>query len=376
MGKRGLVCSLLSAGIVVIPAAAHACGGLVAADGAVNLSRTTTLAAYVDGVEHYITGFEFTGLGGNKFGSIVPLPGEPTSVKRAGDWTLQRLLQEVQGFGASGGFSVEAAVAPFADRATVVLEAKIDALDITVVKGGAAGVAQWALDEGFSLSPDSPEILEFYAKRSPYFMAASFDAKRAAKLGQGAGDSTPIHVTIPIEEPWVPLRILTLGRTPSEFIEADIFLLTPEAPAMLPVPRGAGNEAGLPVAGGLRVEVSQPATAQLLTDLASDKGMKWLPKSGMHFTYLQLAGESRKVGYDLALDPSGRGRPSWRAAGFPAGIGGIEQNPVAGPKIVRDVRTVEVPVAAVDRSGWIATTTILILVLAVMLLRTTLLNRR
>jgi len=46
-----------------------ACGGLVAPNGSVNLVRTTTLAAYVDGVEHYVTSFEFTGAGGGKFGS-------------------------------------------------------------------------------------------------------------------------------------------------------------------------------------------------------------------------------------------------------------------------------------------------------------------
>ncbi|MBA3291365.1 MAG: hypothetical protein H0U17_07720, partial [Actinobacteria bacterium] len=32
-----------------------ACGGLVAPNGSVNLTKTTTLAAYVDGVEHYVT---------------------------------------------------------------------------------------------------------------------------------------------------------------------------------------------------------------------------------------------------------------------------------------------------------------------------------
>lgn len=369
MGKRSVFCSLVTAGIVVLPTAAQACGGLVAPDGAVNLARTTTLAAYVEGIEHYITAFEFTGLGGNKFGSIVPLPGEPTDVKRAGDWTLQRLLQEVQpptGFGAGEVVQVDALTAA---PAVVVLETKIDALDITVVKGGATGVAQWALEEGFVLSPDAPEVLDFYAQRSGYFMAASFDAKRAARLGQTAGDSTPIHVTIPIEDPWVPLRILTLGRQAEERIEADLFLLTAQAPSMLPVPVGAGNADRLPVARGLTVRASQRARTELLTDLASDKGMKWLPERGMWFTYLELNGEADEIGYDLAIDPSGEGRPSWRSAGFPRGIFGPQQNPVAGPRIVREIQTVEVPVASVDRTGWVATATLMILALAVALMR-------
>src|SRR5687767_12066880 len=75
---------------------ALACGGLVAPNGSVSLTRTTTLAAYKDGVEHYVTSFEFSGAGGGKFGSIVPLPDVPTNVRRGGRWTLQRLVQEVQ----------------------------------------------------------------------------------------------------------------------------------------------------------------------------------------------------------------------------------------------------------------------------------------
>ena len=47
-----------------------ACGGLIGPNGAVNLLRTTTFAGYHDGMEHYVTAFQFAG-GGGKFGSIV-----------------------------------------------------------------------------------------------------------------------------------------------------------------------------------------------------------------------------------------------------------------------------------------------------------------
>ena len=63
-------------------------------NGTIQLTRTTTLAAYHDGVERYVTSFEFTGEGA-EVGSIVPLPGVPTKVERGGDWTLQRLQREV-----------------------------------------------------------------------------------------------------------------------------------------------------------------------------------------------------------------------------------------------------------------------------------------
>src|SRR5213593_834426 len=69
-----------------------ACGGLIGPNGAVNLLRTTTFAGYPDGVEHYVTAFEFGG--GGAFGSLIPLPGVPSDVVKGGDWTLQRLVRE------------------------------------------------------------------------------------------------------------------------------------------------------------------------------------------------------------------------------------------------------------------------------------------
>ena len=74
---------------------ALACGGLVAPNGTINLLKTTTLAAYHRGIEHYVTSFEFAGEGAAEVGSIVPLPGVPTRVVKAGGWTLQRLVEEV-----------------------------------------------------------------------------------------------------------------------------------------------------------------------------------------------------------------------------------------------------------------------------------------
>ena len=80
--------------VVLVAAPAAACGGLVGANGTIKLTRTTTLAAYHDGVERYVTSFEFDGQG-KEVGSIVPLPGVPSTVERGGDWTLQRLEREV-----------------------------------------------------------------------------------------------------------------------------------------------------------------------------------------------------------------------------------------------------------------------------------------
>jgi len=38
--------------------------------------QPTTLAGYHDGIEHYVTSFEFSGTG-ESVGSIIPLPAEP-----------------------------------------------------------------------------------------------------------------------------------------------------------------------------------------------------------------------------------------------------------------------------------------------------------
>ena len=166
--------------ILVLAAPTLACGGLIGPNGAVNLLRTTTLAGYHDGVEHYVTAFEFAG-GGGAFGSITPLPGIPSSVVRGGDWTLQRLVRETNPpppalFFANAGAADS--------RAEVLQQVRIDALDITILKGGGAEIGVWAKEHGFSLPPDAPEVLDFYAERSPIFMAASFDADAAAARGR------------------------------------------------------------------------------------------------------------------------------------------------------------------------------------------------
>src|SRR5205823_7279999 len=94
-GMRRLLAAAAVAVFTLLIAAGPmlACGGLIGPNGAVNLLRTTTFAGYHDGIEHYLTAFQFAG-GGGKFGSITPLPGIPTSVERGGDWTLQRLVRE------------------------------------------------------------------------------------------------------------------------------------------------------------------------------------------------------------------------------------------------------------------------------------------
>lgn len=272
-------------------ASALACGGLIGPRGSVNLIETTTLAAYHDGVEHYITSFKFAGAGG-QFGSIVPLPGRPTKVERGGDWTLQRLVKETSPPAQDVALLAGAGRATSA-KAQVILEATIDALDITVLKGGGDEVGVWAKDNGFTLPPDAPEVLDHYGAKSPYFMAAKFDADEAAKRGQQIGDGTPIHLTIPTDDPWVPLRILGLGKSDGELVRADVYLLTDEEPSIAQ----AGSDA-------IQLLRSDRASGGLMQDLRSDKGMDWMPDDRMWLTFIKVEATAGELDFDLEVDDS------------------------------------------------------------------------
>jgi hypothetical protein len=305
VNRRRLLLAAATSLVAAVAAAgpALACAGLVTPSGNVKLTRTATLSAWHAGYEHYITAFTFTG-GGAEVGSIVPLPGVPSKApERGGDWTLQRLEREFQPQPQRAAGPEAAATSGDAEE---VYNTRIDALDITILKGGGEAVARWAKEHGFSLTPDAPEVLDFYGARSPVFMAARFDATAARENGQQEGEGTPIHITIPLEQPWVPLRILGLGRPAEETISADVYLLTPDKPNLLPRP----NE-------GLVEVRSEWASQSLLDDLRSDQGMEWVPGKAWA-TYLRVGEEPSQLRYDLAIDAAGTGAPSPVMAGLEA----------------------------------------------------------
>jgi uncharacterized protein DUF2330 len=302
MRRLGSVLTATLVALIITAGPAAACGGLIGPNGAVNLLRTTTFAGYSNGVEHYITAFQFAG-GGGSFGSITPLPGVPSSVVKGGDWTLQRLIRETAPPVPLAFFDRAAAGAPSAEE---ILKVRIDALDITVLRGGSGQIGQWAKDHGFRLPPDAPEVLDFYARRSQIFLAAAFDADAAAERGQQLGDGTPVHITIPTDDPWVPLRILALGKGGTERIDADVFLLTERRPSLMPTPIGRN---------GLELAHFAPATQSLLDDLRSDRDMEWVPQSAW-LTQIRIDASASQLKYDLAIDASGAGTPSRVDAGF------------------------------------------------------------
>jgi len=332
-----------SAALLTFAAPTLACGGLIGPNGAVNLLRTTTFAGYHDGVEHYVTAFEFAG-GGGAFGSITPLPGIPTDVVRGGDWTLQRLVRETDPVRELAFAAADASIGS-AREAEVLLETTIDALDITILRGGGDEVGLWAKNHGFRLPPDSPEVLDFYADRSPIFMAAAFDADAAAARGQAIGDGTPVHLTIPTDNPWVPLRILGLGKAGGELVEADVYLLTDIKPALLP------NAGAFAEGEGLILDHSAAASEALLADLRSDVGMEWIPAAAW-LTKVVIASEAGDLDFDLAIDASGAGRPSAVDAGFaPFGTKPAPRPPVALYLLLAALAVVAIPVLLSGAGG-------------------------
>ena len=246
--KRRITTVLLTviAAMLIAPAA-YACGFLVSPNGSVQLGKTTTFVAWEDGIEHYITNFTFEGPA-EPFGSLIPLPAIPTDVIRAGDWTLQRLKREVSPVELELARAALAEV-PAAD-VKVLLRTRIDSLDIVVLEGGGPDVLAWVNENGFNLpeGPETDHMLDYYASRSPYFLAARFDPDAASEDDFVAGDGIPVQITMPTERPWVPeagwftyLRLETeaenvvydlsvgVGDTPPSFVDAGLMRLEPSA---------------------------------------------------------------------------------------------------------------------------------------------------
>jgi uncharacterized protein DUF2330 len=314
MSRRLLTTAALCLGLLALGSgAAFACGGLVAPGHAEVLRKAVTLSAWHDGLEHYVTGFEYAGTA-TRFGYIIPLPGNPTKIEKAGDWTLERLEREINPV----RFAPEALAADATGRAQVLQQVTIEALDITVVRGAGDEVAAWARANGFALTPDAPEVLGRYASEGAVFALARFNATEAARRDLSEGQGQVIHFTIPTSGPWIPLRILALGKSSVEVVDADLFLLTDRAPALL------HSVWTMP---GMTLRAYRQADPSLLQDLRSDRGMSWLPASGMWFSALSLHTQAATITQDLSIGGSGPGptRPLpgfawgwWAAAGVGA----------------------------------------------------------
>src|SRR4030081_2220703 len=282
-----------------IPAAA--CGGLIAPNGAIRLERATTLVAWHDGVERYMTSFSYNGEA-SSFGWIVPLPAVPDKVEEGGGWTLQRLFRETHP--QPRILALDFAAAPrAAGPAEVLQQVQVRALDITVLRGSGQAVLDWANENGFAVDAETRAHVIQYAKGSPVFMAAKYNAGRAQKQRLLFGDGAPVLITMKIPHPWVPFEVLAAGQQ----VQADLYLLsdkpvnTSECRALVGA-SGVGTK--VQGAEGFSLEFQEKMTDSLYKDLSTDKNMGWVRKDSW-LTYLTLNAPDDKVTYDLSVTPMG-----------------------------------------------------------------------
>jgi hypothetical protein len=300
MRKRLLITAVLALAFFIFQTgSAFACGGLIAPDGDVRLARASTLIAWHNGIEHYLTSFSYQGTE-KHVGWIVPLPAVPQNIQDGGAWTLQRLNieshPEPRAFLSNAGAT--------ASSAQVLQQVQIEALNVTVIKGSGAEIVDWATHNGFFLNGDTRAHLLIYAKGSPIFMAAQYDTHLAAQRHQAQGDGVPLLITMKTAHPWVPLEVLALD---GQQVQADLYFLTDMPLNISDFNTRIGQSAvgnNIPRASGLKVAFQEQMPAQLYTDLSSDRNMSWI-RPDSWFTYLSLDAPSEQVTYDLGITNTG-----------------------------------------------------------------------
>ncbi len=300
MRKKHFITGVLGlAFFIVQTGTAFACGGLIAPDGDVRLARASTLIAWHNGIEHYLTSFSYQGTE-KHVGWIVPLPAVPTNIQDGGAWALQRLNIESHPQPPRAFFGA----ATTATSAQVLQQVQIEALNVTVIKGSGAEIVDWAAHNGFFLNDDTRAHLLIYAKGSPIFMAAQYDTHLAAQRHQAQGDGVPLLITMKTAHPWVPLEVLALD---GQQVQADLYFLTDMPLNISDLNSKIGQSAvgnTVPHASGLKVAFQEQMSTQLYQDLSSDRNMSWVRPDGW-FTYLSLDAPSEQVTYDLGVANTG-----------------------------------------------------------------------
>ena len=303
MFKRIALAAIAAATVAAQAIPAAACGGLVAPNGAIRLSRASTLVDWHDGVEHYLTSFSYQGQNLSNFGWIVPLPAVPQKVEEGGGWTLQRLNRQThpQPLFEAHAFAPTAGAAKSAE---ILQQVQVRALDITVLRGSGQAIVDWCRQNSFILNGETRAHLQMYAKGSPIFMAAKYNTARAQASGQVVGDGAPVLITMKLDHPWVPLEVLANG---TDQVNADVYVVTPGrvyASDLAMVENESPAGSFLPHAPGLAVQYQAPVSEQLHRDLSSDKNMGWM-KPGGWLTYISLTAPASTVTYDMGISPSG-----------------------------------------------------------------------
>lgn len=286
---------------------AFACGGLLAPNGAIRLTRATTLVSWHNGIERYFTSFTYQE--GNthavaNLGWIVPLPAVPIKIEEGGGWTLQRLFRETHPQPLRFAEGVASSTAGVQDSAQVLQQVKVEALNITVLRGNGQEIMNWAANNGLLIDADARAHLAVYAQASPIFMAAKYDTTAARARHQLRGDGTPLLITMKTPHLWVPLEVLAIG---GQQVNADLYLLTDMPVNTSDLAASLGQSAvgtEVPGAPGFRVAFQEQMPSQLYNDLSTDRNMSWV-QPNTWLTYLSLDAPNTAVTYDLGISSTG-----------------------------------------------------------------------
>ncbi|MGH3443213.1 MAG: hypothetical protein ACRDUY_14470 [Nitriliruptorales bacterium] len=309
MRRLWLVTAMLVGAVVLPSGAAYACGFLVAENGAIRLDTFTAASILTeDGDAHYVTSFSFNG-SPESFGAVIPLPDIPVEVEKAPGWFLQRLGIETTPRDRFAG--AEVALSADSYGAEVIASYEVDALDITVLRGGGADVLEWASDNGFDLGvgdgdpddlSDAVSMLDFYAERSPIFAAIKFDNRRAAEQELNSGEGIPVRFSFADQDQaWIPVKILTFDKPDSEIVVADLFLMTPDTPKIL---------GGLVAGTDVTFQQSYGPNSLLVADLTDDERAEWVP-TRFTLTRIDVRSEARLLDWDIAARTGGTPEPVW-----------------------------------------------------------------
>ena len=264
-GRIGVGCAVAVVTVGVMAAPAVACGGLVGENGTIQLVRTTharRVPRRRRALRHVVR-VHRRGRGGRLDRAAARRPDQGRARRRLDAATARA------GGSAAGARSgpSHAAASDAASKRRGLARDEDRRARHHHPPGGGDEVGKWALDHGFLLTPDAPEVLDFYASSQPDLHG------RPLRRRAGHGPRPDAAVTARRScsrsrptEPWVPLRILGLGLDARQVVDADVFLLTDDQP------EAARRRRGLEL-GPQRAASS----ASLLADLRSDKGMDWVP---------------------------------------------------------------------------------------------------
>ena len=215
-----------------------------------------------------------------------------------------------------------------AARAQVILETKVDALDITVLKGGG--------DRGRELGPRARVLpAAGRARGARLLRRAESDlprgplqrrARREPRRADGQG--TPVHIVIP-----TPTRGSLSGSwrsaaRPPRSCRRTSTCSPIDGRRRFPRPSARRFDQSQ---RGLIQEVSEPASTTLLADLRSDRGMKWLPASDMWLTYIRVNETAGNLSTTWRSTPAATGgralsRPATRSHGCRAVVGRLDRD--------------------------------------------------